>query len=256
MSSSSRWSRDSSPAARRAAALVLAFLALLLPAPASATLRVAPLFLDLDSLGEGAQASVRLDNDRARPVAVEVRALAREIAPDGTEAHAPADAAFAVFPVQTLIPPGEGQVFRIRYVGDPAIERTRSYHLAFQELPLALGGAGADTSLDLLLDLRVGVHVSPPEAVARLAVASHETAGGRLAFTVQNRGARYAVLADRMIELRGANGARIALLSGEELLRENPSTLVPAGGRRRFVLSGVPRLAEIRSLAILDAGAR
>ncbi|HEV7369730.1 fimbrial biogenesis chaperone [Arenibaculum sp.] len=219
---------------------------LLASAEPAAAFRLVPIEMEFAPTGRGATQVFRVENDRNEPAAIEVRMMARAMEADGADRLAPADEEFVVFPEQIVLMPGESQSVRVQYVGKPALEAERAYRLIAEQLPIDLGGGGAQGGqVRLLVRYVASVYVMPDGArpEVRVTGAGAVTEGGQrlVELTVENAGTSHQILAGPRLTLSGPGGAitlegdAVAALSGENVL---------AGTRRRFLLPWPPDLGE------------
>lgn len=203
---------------------------------ASAGLRVQPMSYELTPSGQGAERDLRVENTGASPVPVELKVERREILPDGTERRTPAEDAFLIFPAQGLVPANSFQTFRVRYIGNPAIDRTALYVVTIAQLPVEGAGDQA-TGVQFLFNLGTLAAVSPPGAQPRLVIASvgPGAAAGRLRIEVRNDGNKFARLGQGRWTLSAPDGHSESL-EGVELQRVLPQPLIEPGTTRVFEL--------------------
>ncbi len=143
-------------------------------------------------VGQGqTSTSLSVRNTRDKDLPIEVVALRRDVAPDGTETLTPAEDAFRVFPPQFLLKPGDSQTLRIEYTGDRTIDQTVSYVIDVREIPVIPDGY---TGVMTAYNFGAAVYVTPSNARPDLRVRNIAMQDGRLNFQVENRGRDYAVL--------------------------------------------------------------
>ena len=149
---------------------------------------------DLTPTGETSSQVLRLENNLTRPITIETIIYRREIPPDGTEKRTVADDDFLVFPPQAVIQPNATQSFRVRYVGEPAFDKTRMYIVSFNQLPVSSAEA---PSLQFVVNFGTAAYVSPVGVRPEISVAATTAAadGKTLAVTVNNSGRKHASLA-------------------------------------------------------------
>ncbi len=213
--------------------------------PGAAAVTVTPMVVDMETVGRRAVARLRVVNTWANPVPVEVTVERVELDEEGEPRTAPAEEDFLVFPPLALIPPGRTQIFRIQYLGDPDLDRSRSYIFNTRQVPVELP---EDTSaIQILFNFRVVVSVAPPGAEPDLAVVAAEPvtdeSDGRIVvrLTVENRGDGHGYLSRTELRLRyfdETSGAEIwqRAFTAEEMRRIVGVGLLQPGKRRRFLL--------------------
>src|SRR5690606_15269789 len=94
------------------------------------------------------------------------------------------------FPPQAIIPPGETQVFRLQYIGDPGSERSKHYYAEVAQLPVEL--PEGQSAIQILYNFQVMVNVAsviagPPElSIESAEIVQGEDGRYMAAFTVRN----------------------------------------------------------------------
>jgi len=120
---------------------------------------VQPVVIDLTTSGSGMSQVITVDNTFDRPLPVELRVESLELTADGVRATGQDSGELAVFPPQAMIRPGQRQAFRVQYVGEPALERSRHFFVTAAQLPVQTEDAGSN--VQLLYNFQVLVSVSP-----------------------------------------------------------------------------------------------
>src|SRR3546814_3225739 len=64
-----------------------------------------------------------------------------------------------VFPAQAVIQPGQSQVFRVQYVGDAELDKSRHYYVTVAQLPVQL--PQGETGIQVLYNIQVVASVQP-----------------------------------------------------------------------------------------------
>ncbi|CAM3095987.1 Pili assembly chaperone N-terminal domain-containing protein [Sphingomonas antarctica] len=148
-----------------------AMAALLVGAPLSA-MTVQPVVLDLKTAGQAMSQIITVENSFATPLPVEMRIAALDYDPDGLKAKADQKDAddLLVFPPQALIAPGQTQSFRVQYVGDPALAKSRHFYVTVAQLPVKL--PSNQSAIQILYNFQVLVSVTPQGAVPALKIDS------------------------------------------------------------------------------------
>ena len=199
--------------------------------PVASAQRVQPMVFDLAPSGEGATTTLRVENTRSAPVTVEITASAIAVDAAGVETLTPADGDFLIFPPQSIIPPGRTQAFRVRYVGEPRLERSRSYRVAVRQVPVQL--AQGESGIVVAVNFQTLANVVPAGAEAELAVLSVApgSEAGTLTVELENRGTRYARLTRTTWTFQEPSGATLTA-AGRDLFAGRGGNLAPPGQRR------------------------
>ncbi|MGD2134082.1 MAG: fimbria/pilus periplasmic chaperone [Maricaulaceae bacterium] len=193
--------------------------------------RVAPMVYDLEPIGSGAATTIRIENTGATPLAVELSAARRTIAPDGTESREPAEADFLLFPPQAVVPPGESQSVRVQYVGQPDIRESRNYVVVVRQLPIDLRG-DESAGVQFVFAFATSVTVIPDGARPRLAVASiSNEEGPDVSVRLLNQGTAMTRLGEWIWRFENEDGETYSL-EGDELRAQIPSPMILPGTER------------------------
>lgn len=144
---------------------------LLVPAIAHA-MTVQPVVIDLVTAGRGMSEVIIVENTFERPLPVEVSVQALELTQDGVNATGKDTGELAVFPPQATIRPGERQNFRIQYVGDPALDKSKHFYVTVAQLPVQTTESASN--IQLLYNFQVLVSVAPRDAKPAITISSAE----------------------------------------------------------------------------------
>lgn len=186
-----------------------------------AAMTVQPVAVDLRMAGRQMSAPVRVENNGPNPLPVEIRIVETDFLPDSVRASDRLTDDLIVFPPQALIPPGETQVFRLQYVGDPAAERSRHYYAEVTQLPVEL--PEGQSAIQILYNFQVMVNVAsavagnPVLAVESAEIVRTESGANMVAFTVRNSGQNYGYISNGTLTFVHKDG------SGREVLRRTLS---------------------------------
>jgi len=156
-----------------ACSIVFAALAIVAaPAPSALAMTVQPVVLDLSTAGRSMSQVVTVQNTFTNPLPVEMRI--EELSFDENGAHGtgkdPGD--LLVFPPSALIQPGQTQTFRVQYVGDPTLAKSKHYYVTVAQLPVKL--PEGHSAIQILYNFQVLVSVAPPGAKPSLHVTAAE----------------------------------------------------------------------------------
>ncbi|GAA4034422.1 hypothetical protein GCM10022281_13170 [Sphingomonas rosea] len=219
------------------AALLMGIFALATP---SLALLVRPIIIDLNASGTGVNGQIEVVNDRNKPMAIEIKTNSFTL-PERGELVLGADAGkdFLIFPAIAQLPPGGRQVFRIRYVGDPAIAQSKLYMFSSSELPVSDAPDNGKARIDVLYSISSVVAVRPPKSKAAISIASVERSVGpdkqpgiRILF--QNKGAAHGYVGSTVLDLH--SGAWRKSVSADDTGKAFGLGLVPAGARRSLFI--------------------
>ena len=208
-----------------------------------AAMTVQPVVVDMSMTGRQMSAPVRVENNGPNPLPVEVRIVETDFGADAVGASDRLSDDVIAFPPQAIIPPGETQVFRLQYIGDPGSERSKHYYAEVAQLPVEL--PDGQSAIQILYNFQVMVNVASPTASApALTIESAEivqNAEGKnmAAFTVRNSGRNYGYLSSGNLTIRHTDAAGNETvrrtLTGNEIQQMIGFGLVGPEMTRRFV---------------------
>ena len=204
---------------------------------------VQPVAVDLRMVGRESSAPIRVENNGPNPLPVEIRVVETDFGPDTVRASDRVTDDIIAFPPQAIIPPGETQVFRLQYVGDPGADRSKHYYAEVAQLPVEL--PEGQSAIQIRYNFQVMVNVASPTAGdAALTIESAEivqNAEGKnmAAFTVRNSGRNYGYLSSGNLTIRHTDAAGNETvrrtLTGNEIQQMIGFGLVGPEMTRRFV---------------------
>lgn len=208
-----------------------------------AAMTVQPVVVDMSMTGRQMSAPVRVENNGPNPLPVEVRIVETEFAVDAVGASdRPSDDIIA-FPPQAIIPPGETQVFRLQYVGDPGADRSKHYYAEVAQLPVEL--PEGQSAIQILYNFQVMVNVASPTAgdpaltIESAEIVQNAEGKNMAAFTVRNSGRNYGYLSSGNLTIRHTDAAGHETvrrtLTGNEIQQMIGFGLVGPEMTRRFV---------------------
>lgn len=140
-------------------------------APASA-MTVQPVVVDLRTSGREMSQVITVENTFSRQLPVELTVQELELTADGVKGTGKDPGDLLIFPPQALIDPGQTQTFRVQYVGDPALARSKHYYVTVAQLPVKL--PEGQSAIQILYNFQVLVSVAPAGARPALSVVSAE----------------------------------------------------------------------------------
>lgn len=142
------------------AKLALALTCALLPYSHAATaMTVQPVLVDLQTAGRQMTQVITVENTFANPLPVELTVQQLELTDDGVKQTGTDPGDLLVFPPQALIEPGQTQSFRIQYVGEPDLARSKHYYITVAQLPVKL--PEGQSAIQILYNFQVLASVAP-----------------------------------------------------------------------------------------------
>jgi P pilus assembly chaperone PapD len=151
---------------------LIATVALLGISTAVYAMTVSPVVIDLTTSGRGMSQVVTVENAFDQPLPVELRLETLDFTADGVKPTGRDTGELAVFPLQAMIQPGQRQNFRVQYVGDPALARSKHFFITVAQLPVQT--TDTQSNIQLLYNFQVLVSVSPEGVKPALTIASAE----------------------------------------------------------------------------------
>lgn len=199
----------------------------------ASAMSVKPLALELSESGPGSRSTLRVLNDAATPMPVEITVSRLILNEKGESRAEPVAGKFTIFPPQATIPPGATQSFQVRWLGDPGLQASESFLFSVNQLPVAFDSR--KSGVQIVFNFSVLVNVSPPQARAAVRLAGTSIVANKPVLIVENSGTRFATIGTGTVALTSGNWSKT--LSGEQL-REmiGGIGLVQPGKKRTFTL--------------------
>lgn len=181
---------------------------------------VQPVVIDLQTAGKGMSQVITVENTFATPLPVELGIQELELATDGVRQTGKDNGDLLVFPPQALIQPGQTQTFRVQYVGDPDLKKSRHYYITVAQLPVKL--PQGQSAIQILYNFQVLVSVAPqglkPAITVTAATTGHDARGKPVpVLTVGNASGAHGYLANGRLRIVEKDA------SGKELFRKSLS---------------------------------
>lgn len=234
---------------------LLSALAVVLIATPSSALLVQPVFLDMRYTGVQSNSGIRVVNDRNRPITVEVTVSSLEIPEKGAPVFTPIEGEdFLVFPAVANIAPNGTQIFRIRWVGDPALAEGKLFAFTTAELPIEMDDS-TGAAVQLLYAIQTVVAIGPagsraeiaPVAIRRGAL---EDGTKGVIVTFENTGGLHGQVNSSTMTIASSSGYS-RRLEPADVSNAVGLGLVPANARREMfvALPDVPETGELTVVA-------
>jgi len=219
------------------------FCAAIVPVGAASAMTVQPVVIDLQTAGRGQSQVITVENTFATPLPVELTVQELELGTDGVKQTGKDPGDLLVFPPQTIIQPGQTQTFRVQYVGDPALARSKHYYVTVAQLPVKL--PEGQSAIQILYNFQVLISTGPAGVKPKLAISAAElgkNADGQpvAVLTVTNDSPAHGYLSNghlRLVE-RDKAGAQVfnKTLSGAEIQQTMGFGLIGGGQTRRVTV--------------------
>lgn len=204
---------------------------------------VQPVVVDLTPTGSGMSQTITVENTFTQPLPVELRVEELTFDPAGLHGTGKDSGDLLIFPPQAIIQPGQTQSFRVQYIGDPALARSKHYYVTVAQLPVQL--PQGQSAIQILYNFQVLVSVRPAGArpelkIAKSEVALDEKGQAIAAITLTNDSPAHGYLSKgrlRIVE-RDRSGKEVfrRTLAGPEIQQTVGFGLVGAGQTRRLLI--------------------
>ncbi|WP_206239871.1 fimbria/pilus periplasmic chaperone [Novosphingobium terrae] len=241
----------------RQGGLVAAVMALALAASPAQAVLVQPMVIRMYTAGQGANAAITVVNDKNKPDTIQVKVSRLIIGETGSPQTEPVKSDdFLIFPPIATIEAGKTQVFRLRWVGEPKLDKAGLYMVTSQEVPVDQQGTGVQVvyAIQTLVAVSTPGMTSAPELVSQTATErdvpespqgpAHHEAG--LDLLIQNTGNNALFLVDYGLRLQGDNGFKQDL-STVDVEHAVGLGLIPANARRHMFIpvKDLPKTGQI-----------
>jgi P pilus assembly chaperone PapD len=203
---------------------------------------VTPIVIDMGSIGRDGRSQISVTNTAAGDIPVAISISEATVSPTGEVTTTPVEDLFVVYPAQALIKPGATQRFRVQWVGDADIPKSRTFIFSVAQQPVAL--PDGVSGIQILYNFEVILTVAPPRqrASMNIAEAAFEMVEGkrRAALTFVNPGNMHAYLSGARLQLEGKDEAGKQIwtqtIEPEQLAQSVGVGLLQPGATRKFVL--------------------
>ncbi len=218
--------------------LTLSVVALLISTIAAAdAMTVSPMQVEMTTVGSHSNARVSVINNSDQPLPVEAVVQRMTLDETGKPKTAKAGEEFLVMPPQAMIPPGGTQNFRIQWLGDPTMDRSESFLLYLNQIPVKM--SQGKSGVQVVMSMGVLINVAPANVTPELKVVSTgittDKAGKRFpSITVENPSNTHALLPQATVHLASGNWS--STLTPNMLGDRIGIGLVQPGKRRKFTL--------------------
>jgi fimbrial chaperone protein len=213
------------------------------PSPRAHAMTVQPVVLDLQVAGKGMSQVVTVENTFTTPLPVEMRIEELNFDENGAHSTGKDPGDLLVFPPQALIQPGQTQTFRVQYVGDPALAKSKHYYVTVAQLPVKL--PEGQSAIQILYNFQVLVSIAPQGAkpalhIVSAAIGKNEAGKPVPVIVVNNPSTAHGYLSQgrlRIVE-KDAAGKEIfrRTIPGPEIQQTIGFGLVTAGQTRRVTV--------------------
>lgn len=216
------------------------FCAAIAPVQVAQAMTVQPVVIDMQTAGRQMSTVITVENTFATPLPVELSVQELELTPDGVKQTGVDPGDLMIFPPQALIEPGQTQTFRLQYVGDPALAKSKHYYITVAQLPVKL--PEGQSAIQILYNFQVLVSVAPagvkPQITVQSAAIGKNPAGKPIpVLTVSNDSPAHGYLANGRLRIvqKDAAGKQLFTksLSGAEIQQSMGFGLIGGGQVRK-----------------------
>ncbi|AUC60491.1 type 7 secretion system fimbrial chaperone FimC [Cyanobacterium sp. HL-69] len=221
---------------------------------AGSNFQLTPNSVELRPSGRGIMRNFYVTSTGTEPVAVQVRMMKWGVALDGTETQNEEEEDFLVYPPQMIINPGQRQVVRVTWLGDPEPDHELIYKAVFEQLPINLRQVENPNPTGIVVNLNVTVtyipliYVTPDGASANIVVDSITRQTGadgkeQLAVTFENQGNRRGLFNNLSLAISSPTNPENSITVAGTDIKDDKGAFVLAGSKRQFILplpDGVP----------------
>lgn len=162
-----------SPLLQSRTLIALAMAGATLAGPATA-MTVQPVVVDLKPTGRDASSTIRVENSFNAPLPVEVSVQALDLDENGVKPTGKDTGEVVVFPLQAMIPAGQTQSFRIQWVGDQRLAKSKHFYVTVAQLPVQM--AENQSAIQILYNFQILTNVASATGHAQLSVDHAEVA--------------------------------------------------------------------------------
>ncbi len=203
----------------------------------SQAMTVSPMQVEMVSVGKQSHARVSVVNNSKNPLPVEAMIAKLSLDEAGKQKSVKGGDDFLVMPPQAMIPPGATQIFRIQWLGDPALARSESFMLYINQIPVKQ--PAGKNGLQFVMSIGAMVNVAPADGIPQLKVVSTGVTTGKNgkrypSITVENPSNTHALLPRATVHLASGNWS--STLTPNLIADRVGIGLVQPGRRRKFTL--------------------
>ncbi len=216
------------------------FCAAIAPVQVAQAMTVQPVVIDMQTAGRQMSSVITVENTFATPLPVELSIQELELTPDGVKQTGNDPGDLMIFPPQTLIEPGQTQTFRVQYVGDPALAKSKHYYVTVAQLPVKL--PEGQSAIQILYNFQVLVSVAPVGIKPQISVQGAEIGKNQAGkpipvVTVANDSTAHGYLANGRLRIvqKDAAGKQVFTksMSGAEIQQSMGFGLIGGGQTRK-----------------------
>lgn len=192
---------------------------------------------------------IRVSAPESSGLALDFQLFERHAEGNGERLDPPATPAFEVLPPQLSVPPGGSADVRVRWIGDPPAQGSRSFYLVADQLPVEMEPLAASNDVRFLARVHLPLHVDGG-GVPTLH-ATMEGAGPARHLALSNQGSRYARFASLELRVRRPDGTE-RVIDGRVLAQLLQTDALLPGGRATLSAGSVGILPAEQVTALAE----
>lgn len=188
-----------------AASVAAASASAMLPGAAYA-LGVTPVTVTVEAVGRRASTQINVSNGDAANLPVELVVTKLQLQPNGEVKRTPAPDQFLILPPQAVVPPGGVQVFRVQYIGDPALAESQAFEIAVDQVPVQVEQKTPGAMMQIVYSIGALAVVAPPGAqskvsIERTEIVKNDKGEPVASVSFRNDGQRHAFLSEGRLKV-------------------------------------------------------
>jgi fimbrial chaperone protein len=186
-------------------------LGLLLSAAASnlAAFTFQPMFVRLDSAGQGSVQTFEVRNEGAESLAVRFSVLSRTVGPAGVELNEDASDLFTIYPSRVVVEPRSSASMKLQWNGPSSVPSELAFRLVAENIPID-SAPSVSSGIKVMFRYVASVYVGEASFVPQLMWSVKGAIGstGKKGFTVEivNKGKRHVVAESTLLTIKGIQG--------------------------------------------------
>ncbi len=198
---------------------------------------LSPIHIEMTTVGATARSQIVVTNPSAAPLQVEIGLQNLALDDVGAPKLTPANDEFLIFPPFATVAAGGTQVFRVQWLGEPDMAKSRSFVLSVNQVPVKQ--AAGSKAVQIVMSLGAMINVAPVIGQAELRVIQSGVVTAKNGkryptLTVENPTRVHALLPRSTLALTGNGWSQT--LTPNELDQLVGIGLVEPMKRRRFTL--------------------
>lgn len=200
-----------------------------------------PLSQEFEPSGPNATKTYTVINDSNEPIAIEMKALRRDMDSFGNEVNSDASAYFSVQPNKFIVKPKETMLVRVQYRGPQTVSSELPFRIKAEQIQYSKGKPTGDeanqSTFNFLYTYISSAYVKPMTVTEKVVVSSiSKNEDGELAIKLVNAGTVHQILDNLHVTIKDSNGHIVELTDPEQLSSIYGMNLLA----RKTVLKNIP----------------